>query len=183
MSKDPYKIVNAKPSWASRLASGTVALGSVATAIVITVPGLPGYEVLKQASGVTGQQDQANAGVLPLDSQGNSTSPSNLPPTTSVVDPALQQSVSGQVLSSSISNGKSLTTLTLPGLSAGNTTSPTPYSAASATSGSASQTIGNISSPTPYGSEDEDEYEDYEEDEEDEDEEDEDEDEDEEDDD
>ena len=43
MSKDPYKIVNAKPSWASKLASGTVALGSVATAIVITVPGLPGY--------------------------------------------------------------------------------------------------------------------------------------------
>ncbi len=159
MSKDPYKIVNAKPSWASKLASGTVALGSVATAIVITVPGLPGYEVLNQASGITGQQDQASAGLAALDSQGNSTSPSNIPGAVAI-DPALQQPASGLTLSSSIPNGKSSTTLTLPGLNSGNTSSPTPYSAASASSGSATQTIGNVSSPTPYGSEDENEYED-----------------------
>jgi hypothetical protein len=45
-------------------------------------------------------------------------------------------------------------------LASGNTSSPTPYSAVSASSGSATQTIGNVSSPTPYGSEDENEYED-----------------------
>lgn len=159
MSKDPYKIVNAKPSWASKLASGTVALGSVATAIVITVPGLPGYEVLNQVSGITGQQDQASAGLSALDSQGNSTSPSNIPGAVAI-DPALQQPASGLTLSSSIPNGKSSTTLTIPGLNSGNTSSPTPYSAASASSGSATQTIGNVSSPTPNGSEDENEYED-----------------------
>lgn len=177
MSKDPYKIVNAKPSWASKLASGTVALGSVATAIVITVPGLPGYEVLNQASGVVGQQNQASAGMASLDSKGTPVSPSDLLAGVAV-DPASQQSLSGQALASSVQTGATASALTLPGIKTGNTSSPTPYAAASLTTGSGNPDLGNISSPTPYGSDDEDEYEDEDdyEDEEDEDEEEEDED-------
>lgn len=52
MIKDPYKIVDTKPSWVSKLGAGVVALGSVAMALALTVPGLPGYDVLTQiASG------------------------------------------------------------------------------------------------------------------------------------
>ena len=129
MSRDQYKIVNSKPSWGSKLASGTVALGSVATAIVITVPGLPGYEILNQASGAFGQQDQSSAGVASLDSQANSTTPSNLPAslTSGAVDPALQQSVSVKSLASPVQVGPNSSVLSLPGITAGNTSSPTPY--------------------------------------------------------
>ncbi|CAB4639175.1 unannotated protein [freshwater metagenome] len=48
MTKDPYKIVDTKPSWVSKLGAGALALGSVATAIAVTVPGLPGYDILTQ---------------------------------------------------------------------------------------------------------------------------------------
>ena len=62
MSRDPYKIVDTKPSWVSKLSSGAVALGSVATAVVITVPGLPGYEMLTQlATGAEAQPTDLNS--------------------------------------------------------------------------------------------------------------------------
>ena len=52
MTKDPYKIVDTKPSWASKLGGGVLVLGSAAVALAITVPGLPGYDVFTQiASG------------------------------------------------------------------------------------------------------------------------------------
>ena len=52
MTRDPYKIVDTKPSWVSKLGAGVVAIGSIAMAIVITVSGLPGYDIFTQiASG------------------------------------------------------------------------------------------------------------------------------------
>lgn len=159
MSKDPYKIVNAKPSWASKLASGTVALGSVATAIVITVPGLPGYEVLNLAAGITGQQDQLNTANTPVDAQGNQSSPTNIPASANA-GTAIQQSLNGQSFASGVQAGNSSATLSLPGLKAGNTTSPTPYAATSANAGSGNAQSGNVSSPTPHASQGGDEYED-----------------------
>jgi hypothetical protein len=164
MSKDPYKIVNSKPSWASKLATGGVALGSVATAIVITVPGLPGYETLSQAFGSGAQQEVTNSSGLGQGSQSDSTSPSEVSgqnstgSSTVARDPKL--STSTKTLSSA--------TLTLPGISSGNTSSPTPYSTVSSSTGVGGQASGNVSSPTPSGStsgyeadeyEEEDEYE------------------------
>jgi hypothetical protein len=133
MSKNPYKIVNAKPSWASKLASGTVALGSVATAIVITVPGLPGYEALNQASGAVDQQQTESTGLAPLNSQASVSTPSDLPAdlAANVVDPTTQQTLGSQVLASSLQIGTNSTVLTLPGITAGNTSSPTPYGSSS----------------------------------------------------
>ena len=158
MSKDPYKIVNSKPSWASKLATGGVALGSVATAIVITVPGLPGYETLSQAFGSAAQQEVSNSSGLGQGSQSDSTSPSEVSgqnstgSSTVARDPKL--STSTKTLSSA--------TLTLPGISSGNTSSPTPYSTVSSSTGVGGQASGNVSSPTPSGSTsgyEEDEYE------------------------
>ena len=159
MSKDPYKIVNSKPSWASKLATGGVALGSVATAIVITVPGLPGYETLSQAFGSGAQQEVSNSSGLGQGSQGDSASPSQVSgqnstgSSTVARDPKL--STSTKTLSSA--------TLTLPGINSGNTSSPTPYSAVSSSTGVGGQASGNVSSPTPSGSTSGYEADDYEE--------------------
>ena len=148
MPKDPYKIVNSKPSWASKLATGGVALGSVATAIVITVPGLPGYETLSQAFGSGAQQEVTNSSGLGQGSQSNSTSPSQVSgqnstgSSTVARDPKL--STSTKTLSAA--------TLTLPGISSGNTSSPTPYSTVTSSTGVGGQATGNVSSPTPSGS-------------------------------
>lgn len=148
MSKDPYKIVNSKPSWASKLATGGVALGSVATAIVITVPGLPGYETLSQAFESGGQQEVTNSSGLGQGSQSESTSPSQVSGQnstgSSTVATDLKLSTSTKTLSSA--------TLALPGISSGNTSSPTPYSTVSSSTGVGGQASGNVSSPTPSGS-------------------------------
>jgi hypothetical protein len=166
MAKDPYKIVNSKPGWASKFASGSVALGSVATAIVITVPGLPGYEVLSQALASDTAQDATNPNGVSQGSETSSTSPSGVPAGTNRVSSSSKATslltLDGKPLSSSLLSATKSSTLTLPGISAGNTSSPTPYSTVSSSATSGSQSAGNVSSPTPSGSSSnsEDEYED-----------------------
>lgn len=167
MSKDPYKIINAKPGWASKLASGGVAIGSVATAIVITVPGLPGYETLSQALAAGNQQELTNPSGVAQGSQTNSTSPSQVPGLNVIGSSAVPNdsklSTSTKILSARLS---------LPGISTANTSSPTPLASAYSSAATGSQTSGNVSSPTPSGSTvgyedddyEDDEYEDEEED-------------------
>ncbi|MCF8525319.1 MAG: hypothetical protein K9G10_02725 [Rhodoluna sp.] len=176
MSKDPYKIVNSKPGWASKLASGGIAIGSVATAIVITVPGLPGYETLSQALASGTQQGVTNPNGSSQGSQANSTSPSDVPGQTLIGSSAVANdpkvSTSAKVLGSSIKPTLSSSKLTLSGISTANTSSPTPLASAYSSAATGSQTSGNVSSPTPSGSTvgyEDDDYEDdeYEDDEED----------------
>lgn len=189
MTKDPYKIVDTKPSWSSRLGSGVVALGSVATAVVITVPGLPGYEFLSQSattldgvsvpSELQGNDSENSAGnafsTLATSSQQFGTSPSGAASLNNGTTSARSQSA---IAGAPGSAAQAETTLSLPGVNSGNTSSPTPYSAGQSgatnpTGGNAS--AGNTSSPTPGGSssEYEEEYEEDEEEEEEEEEEDE----------
>lgn len=166
MNKEPYKIIDVKPSWTSKLGSGIVAVGSVATAIVITVPGLPGYEILSQA-----QESQ--------DSQGTEAQPETTVDTAAAnsvslvnansVDPVSSEvGVQAQTLGEVVNQdpAPSEQVLSLPGIDSGNTSSPTPYgsSEASGNNSSGGTAAGNTSSPTPGGSEyeddDDDEYED-----------------------
>ena len=163
MSKDPYRIVDTKPSWSSRLGSGAVALGSVATAIVITVPGLPGYQLLSEANAVisgatntsglatsTGETDvigtgQSAAQTSELGATGTLSS-------AGISSPAKAQTVS---TGGSSSTGQPPLQLSLPGVASGNTSSPTPTPAggwtATTTSGGSTAT-GNTTSPTPTAS-------------------------------
>lgn len=167
MSKDPYKIVDSKPSWSSRLGSGVVALGSVATAVVITVPGLPGYEFLSQSGvafdGVSvpagaqapGTENSADNG-LPvgatstLQQFGITTSgAASLGGSTS--SPQTQATLTGAPNSA----GQTPASLSLPGVSSGNTSSPTPWSSGGTgvnTPAAGSIASGNTTSPTPYSS-------------------------------
>lgn len=162
MSKDPYKIVDTKPSWSSKLGSGVVALGSVATAIVITVPGLPGYQLLSEANAVVN-------GTTPIDAQTTSGEGSSVelgPSATAVSNPANSGTIAltgnsnssqTQTALSGIksSKGQPSTQLSLPGVTSGNTSSPTPGTwSGSGTNASAggSTATGNTTSPTPTAS-------------------------------
>lgn len=162
MSKDPYKIVDTKASWSSKLGSGVVALGSVATAIVITVPGLPGYQLLSEANAVVNDSN-------PIDAQtatGEGSSVELGPSATAVSNPANSGSIAltGNSNSSQTqtvlsgpksSKGQPSSQLSLPGVTSGNTSSPTPSAAsgsgANASAGGSTST-GNTTSPTPTSS-------------------------------
>ena len=181
MSKDPYRIVDSKPSWFSKLGSGAVALGSVATAIVITVPGFPGYQFLSQAevafNGVSAPAgDQSSDPSISAEglsqnltnsfsSQTGASATSTVSLGGSLPSPSSQVSNNAAALASQPS-----TSLKLPSVNSGNTSSPTPYSSGQTganTPAGGNTAAGNTSSPTPGGSEseyeedeDEDEYED-----------------------
>ena len=161
MPKDPYKIVNSKPGWASKLASGGVAIGSVATAIVITVPGLPGYETLSQALASGTQQEVTNPNAVAQGPQTNSISPSNVPGQT----PIGSSAVASDSKLSTVTKVLSSSELTLSGISSANTSSPTPAATAYSSGSTGSQAAGNVSSPTTSGSNSEYEDNDYEDDE------------------
>ncbi|CAB4639162.1 unannotated protein [freshwater metagenome] len=165
MPKDPYKIVDTKPSWVSKLSSGAVALGSVATAVVITVPGLPGYDILTQlATGPEAQptnSDSLGSGVAdpnqpqePVSAQAVS-----IVPASSNSSPASVGASAKQVPKPAAAKSgapKSGATLALPGINSGNTSSPTPSGSGGSASNAGSNvgsgtSSGNTSSPTPSG--------------------------------
>lgn len=165
MTRDPYKIVDTKPSWVSKLSSGAVALGSVATAVVITVPGLPGYDVLTQLA--TGPEAQPTSS----DSLSPGVAESNQPlgpasaQTVSIVPASSDSSItpvadlaknSSKPAAAASEAPKSAATLALPGISSGTTSSPTPSGSGGSSSNAGSTTgsgtsAGNTSSPTPSG--------------------------------
>lgn len=171
MSKEPYKIVNATTSWTSKLGSGAVALGSVATAIVITVPGLPGYEFLDQNQGEQPQSDLAQSvdqelvnGVVAMAATAENTSVNSETALTSS-SPNSSLTVNSETdVSPKPKTQSEAPILALPGIDSGNTSSATPYGSegASASNASGSTNTGNTSSPTPAGGEYDDDDDDYE---------------------
>lgn len=170
MSQEPYKIVDTKTAWYSKLGSVAVAVGSVATAVVLTVPGMPGSATLNQNLSTAAQKTQG--------SEQASTSTGSAPSSSAAVgNPAQvdQLLTTGQNVGQTAANPNQVASLVLGGITTGNTSSPTPYSASN---GSGSNTsgngIGNTSSPTPAGGAYDDDEEEYEEDDRDEEEEDED---------
>jgi hypothetical protein len=161
MSQEPYKIVDTKPAWYSRFGSVAVAVGSVATAVVLTVPGMPGSAALNQSAAPadlkTQTPDQAN------------TLPEATPaPQTAVESPApvVQALPIEENVAKKATAPKKVAPLVLDGISTGNTSSPTPYSAGNGSGSNTSGTeTGNTSSPTPAGGsygddDDDDEHED-----------------------
>ena len=60
MKNNPYKVDNGSSGFLSALGSGAIAVGSVATAIVVVVPGMPGYELISSGIEATG------VGIVPL---------------------------------------------------------------------------------------------------------------------
>lgn len=160
MSKDPYKIVDSKPSWSSKLGSGIVALGSVATAIVITVPGLPGYQLLSEANAVLIDANPIKA-LSPL---GDNSVPGTIQSTNQTIGrtrtgntvlTGSANSTQAPVSGNQTTNGQISEQLTLPGVPSGNTTSPTPGSwsgSGSNANAGGSTASGNTTSPTPSSS-------------------------------
>lgn len=157
MSQDPYKIVDTKPAWYSRFGSVAVAVGSVATAVVLTVPGMPGSAALNQSATTADQNTQT------LDQA--KTSPELAPTTQTAVEspaPVVQSVPTEQNLAKIATAPKKAAPLALEGIATGNTSSPTPYSAGNGSGSNTSGTeMGNTSSPTPtggsYGDDDDDE--------------------------
>jgi hypothetical protein len=166
MSKDPYKIVDTKPSWSSKLGSGVVALGSVATAIVITVPGLPGYQLLSEANDVIngtnpigGQTTSGDTNAVDLGASetqtSNSANSGNVALTGNSNSATAQTPIQSVLAGPKSSPSQPSTQLSLPGVSSGNTTSPTPGTwsgnGSNANAGGNTAT-GNTTSPTPGSS-------------------------------
>lgn len=161
MSQEPYKIVDTKPAWYSRFGSVAVAVGSVATAVVLTVPGMPGSAALNQSAAPVDQNTQTpdQANTLP------ETTPA---PQTAVESPApvVQALPMEENIAQIATAPTKVDPLVLDGISTGNTSSPTPYSAGNGSGSNTSGTeSGNTSSPTPAGGsygddDDDDEHED-----------------------
>jgi hypothetical protein len=130
MSKDPYKIVDSKPSWMSKLSSGAVALGSVATAVVITVPGLPGYDIFTQiAVGSDGQVLDSGSAATDASIGAAGSSQAQDPTSARAISVGTANSTIGSASTTSPATSSSPATgatLALPGITSGNTSSPTP---------------------------------------------------------
>jgi len=152
MSKDPYKIVDSKPSWSSRLGSSVVAVGSVATAIAITVPGLPGYEFLSpsEAAGPQSSSDSSQPLVSGQTIANDAAEVTRTTPASTTSATKLKGIDSEKVAS------KPKKALELPGIESGNTSSSTPYAGSDGANPGSGSDPGNTSSPTPGGGDDED---------------------------
>lgn len=160
MKNSPYKVDNGSSKFLSTLGSGVVAVGSVATAIVVVVPGMPGYELI--ASGI----ESTGVGIVPLSnpsvdgtspiegqasvlsSDSNSVSVGPASTTTS-----LFPSPNSEVSDPSAAPKSPLAAAPAPtpsGSEPGNTSSPTPGGGTWADGGSSSGGgSGNTTSPTP----------------------------------
>jgi hypothetical protein len=147
MSKDPYKIIDSKPSWSSRLGSSVVAVGSVATAIAITVPGLPGYEFLSPSEAAGPQSSSDNSDPL-LSGQ---TIASDAAEVTRTTPASTSSATKLNGIDSVKVSPKPKKALELPGIESGNTSSSTPYSGSGGSAPGSGADPGNTSSPTPGG--------------------------------